>query len=135
MRTDFKFWFVRRGDGSIVDGREQADGPILEVAVRFYEGDVTTEDKRGEAVTRYRRTARLDPGTLSHARTRPIAIEQSGAKAVVYSAADFGATMDLDDVVAYLKGELAKDETREPIDEQRPTVRDIERVASLRGRR
>jgi hypothetical protein len=132
MRTDYKFWFVRRGQGSIVGGVEQPDGPITEVAVRLYEGDVTTEFEDGREVTRYRRVARLTPASLPHLQQRATRSEASGATTAIYTARDFGRTSDLDVVRSFLKAELAKDSTRSPIDEQVVTLEDQARIDAIR---
>lgn len=52
-------------DFKIVEEREDAEGVIYQ-KVRFYEGDITTEDefnpdtRKIEPVTRYRRTAMIE---------------------------------------------------------------------------
>jgi hypothetical protein len=132
MRTDYKFWFVRRGDGTRVNGVEQPDGPITEVAVRLYEGDVTTAFEDGQPVTRYRRFARLTPSSLPALQGRETKAEVSGALTAIYTARDFGRTSDLDVVRAFLKAELAKDSTRSPIDEQVVTLEDRARIDAIR---
>ena len=89
LLIDYKFARIKRKD----DGTTEAK-------VRFYEGDITTEDEEDEdavlvPVTRYRRTGLL----------REVTIVERGH-------------LSDDEVRNLMDIELAKDATRTPIDEQ-----------------
>lgn len=146
MLTDFKYWYIRRISDSDVgrsgDGKHgepgrtilQNDvGQIVEVAVRYFEGDVTTAkelvDGVEQDVTRYRRFRRLKPYEMPRISARATD-EASGRKAFRYTSADFGITKDLADVEAYLKRELERDTTRTPIVEQTLTSTERTRLES-----
>jgi len=112
MYTDYKFWFIRRDD----------DGFITEVAVRFYEGEYATDEGQ-QVYTRTRRLQTLDD--LKHlariVKGKPIlkgVSESNGNMAVYYEPADFGRIKTDDELRVFLNKELAKDTTREPIEEQ-----------------
>ena len=89
--TDYKFVYIKRlGDGS------------TEALVRFYEGDITTEDEpdpdtgKMVPVARYRRSLMLREEIFRYRTTKTD-----------------------DEVRGEMDTELAKDITRTPIDEQR----------------
>ena len=117
MKTSYKFWYVHKDD----------DIHINEVAIRFYEGQITTEDEEifdvesnsfvKTSVTRYRRTKRLTIDELPHLNGKSIK-ESSGEDCIVYTDKDFGITSNLDDVISFLNNELGKDPSREPVIEQ-----------------
>ena len=114
MLTDFKYWYIKQDD----------DGTVLEAAVRFYEGDITTEnetDRDGNvvAVTRYRRTAKLDPKLETHiADKRAFKKDSQNNDVALYYPSDFGKIKTIDELNEFMKGELVKDKKRSPIDEQ-----------------
>lgn len=113
MRTDYKFWYIRRND----------DGFITEAAVRFYEGDVTTElekDRLGRdvSVIRYRRSKKLQGAELSHLKSKKIVKDSLNQDAALYDSGDFGAIKTDEELRIFLNGELKKDIQRSPIDEQ-----------------
>lgn len=106
--TDYKFWYIKQDD----------DGTVLEAAVRFYEGDVTTELEDGVEVTRYRRATKLDPKTEDHIKTGRAYKKDSGNNDVaLYYPSDFGKINTIDQLNEFMKGELEKDSKRSPIDE------------------
>lgn len=119
-KTDYKFWYITRND----------DGYITECAVRFYEGDITTEDEQTingvVPVTRYRRTARLAESDLSHLGTGFVK-EFNGADCKIYRSSDFGSITTDNQLRLFLNGELRKDPTRTPIAKQ--NTLDIQEVA------
>lgn len=112
MRTDYKFWYIKRDD----------DGFITEAAVKFYEGDYVLEN--GKQV--YKRIKRLQ----SHNELKHLAktikgkfvikgvIETNGSKAVFYEPADFGQIKTDDELRNFLNKELGKDKMRTPVKER-----------------
>lgn len=111
--TDYKFWYIRRDD----------DVHISECAVRFYEGEVTTEDEivNGELVpvTRYRRTKKLNPKKdIKHTKTKKMKKDSKGKNCVVYTTDDFGVISTDDELRTFLNGELSKDKARQNVPEQ-----------------
>jgi hypothetical protein len=109
MRTDYKFWYIKRDD----------DGYITEVAVRFYEGDYVNK--------KYIRTKRLQTiNELGHL-TKEVKgkkvlrglVESNGNKAVFYEPADFGKIKTDDELRIFLNKEISKDKGREPVNEQK----------------
>lgn len=114
MLTDYKFWYIKRDD----------NGKIIEAAVRFYEGDITTEDELNEdgvlvPVTRYRRTARLDPKLEDHVKDRAIKKDSRGNNTALYYPADFGEISTDTELTDFINKELKKDTKRSPVDEQK----------------
>ena len=111
--TDFKLWYIKRDD----------DIHISEAAVRFYEGKYQTIN--GKEV--YVRTKRLETlKDLKHLAKKVDGkyvlkglVEKNGSKAVIYLPEDFGVISTDDELRAFLNKELAKDKSREPIDEQK----------------
>lgn|SRR3990167_5144791 len=105
MKTDYKFWYIKRND----------NGFIIEVAVRFYEGEIIDG--------KYQRTKRLETfDDLKHlARNEVIRglAESNGKKVVIYLSEDFGKIKSDDELRLFLNKELAKDNGREPISEQK----------------
>ena len=116
MKTDYKIWCIKR------DNSVPKPYPIMTVVVRFYEGNITTKNERNPeggvmAVTRYRRTKRLGGKVLPHFRL--MVRESNGNEAIYFSQKDFGVITTNDELRLYLNGQLAKDKTRTPIDEQK----------------
>jgi hypothetical protein len=121
MKINYKFWYVHKED----------DIHINEVAVRFFQGDITTENEttsekidgihQAQAVTRYRMSKRLQKVDLPHEKDRKVKKESSGDDCFIYTDKDFGITSDLDDVRIFLNGVLGKDKDREPEDMQKET--------------
>lgn len=109
MKTDYKFWYVSRAD----------DGHITECAIRFYEGDITTEIENGVSITRYRRTKRLGEDNLPHFKGRKSRKEASGTDTVIFTSKDFGNIKTDDELRLFLNSQLKKDASRTPIDEQK----------------
>jgi len=110
MKTDFKFWYIRRSD----------DGFIEEAAVRFYEGDYQTTviDDKGNTGLAYVRTKRLEKADLPHL-DKKFKKETNGNDAKLYTSDDFGSIKTDDELTGFLKKELKKDSTRETINEQK----------------
>lgn len=101
MKTDYKFAYILRKDDVHID----------ECGVRFYEGDITTEDEKDFngniiPVTTYRRFNKI--------------------KEVVFTEKDFGVISSDDELRVFLNGKLRKDKTRVPVDEQ--NTLDIKKV-------
>lgn len=115
MQTDYKFWFIRRDD----------NGFITEAAIRFYEGDITTENEMDRTtqilkpVTRYRRSKRLAVADLQYLGNKKTKKEYSGEDAIIYTPEDFGIISTDDELRSFLNKELAKDTKRTPIKEQK----------------
>lgn len=112
MFTDYKFWYIKRDD----------EGFITEAAVRFYEGEITTQTELTfegpKVITRYRRSKRLTPNETPH-KDKPRRAEADGNEAVVFFPSDFGKIKTDEELRVFLNGELAKDLLRQPIGEQR----------------
>jgi len=113
MLTDYKFWYIRRDD----------DGFITECAVRFYEGEINTRyeidrDEKLVPVTRYRRMHRLKKEDLTHLKGE-FTKEMNMNDAKLYFVRDFGKIKTDNELRLFLNKELAKDELRSPIDEQK----------------
>lgn len=109
MKTDYKFWYIKRDDNI----------HISEAAIRFYEGEVTTEGEDGEPVTRYRRVKRLKETDLGHLKSKKVKKESSGNDSIIFGQEDFGVISTDDELRLFLNKELAKDANREPIDQQK----------------
>ena len=113
-KIDYKFWYIRRDD----------NGFITDCAVRFYEGDITTElelnpkTNQIEPITKYRRFKKLDKIELAHLKAKFIK-DGSGKDCVFYTKEDFGNIKTDDELRVFLKKELVKDKNREPIPEQK----------------
>lgn len=113
--TDYKFWYIRRDD----------DVHISEAAIRFYEGDITTENEKDsltgiiKPVARYRRSSRLQKEQLSHLGGKETKKEESGNDAVIYTPKDFGVISTDDELRSFLNRELKKDKKRSQINEQK----------------
>ena len=109
MKTDYKFWYIRRDD----------DGFITEAAVRFYEGDYQIIE--GKDV--YIRTRRLETfDDLQHLQKDGVIKglkEVNGKIAVFYYEDNFGKIKTDEELRLFLNKELAKDVSREPIKEQK----------------
>lgn len=115
MKTDYKFWYIRRND----------DGFIEEAAVRFYEGEITIQNELNnetfvvEPVNRYRRIKQLDVANdLKHLKSQKTKKDITGKDAVLYTVEDFGNIKTDDELRVFLNSELKKDVTRTPIPEQ-----------------
>ena len=120
MTIDYKFWYITRDD----------DGFIIEAAIRFSEGAVTTEDETDSngntaAVTRYRRSKRLTDSDLGFLGTG-FKQEQTGEYCKIYTPADFGDISDNNQLRVFLNGQLALDPARTPHAKQ--TTLNIEEV-------
>lgn len=114
MKTDYKFWYIKRDN----------DGFITEVAVRFYEGDITTEQERDlnrnmVDVTKYRRNKRLQKIDVPHLIDISVKLEPNGNEAIIYNQRNFGNIKTDIELKSFFNSELAKDKTRIPIDEQK----------------
>ena len=113
-KIDYKFWYIRRDD----------NGFITDCAVRFYEGDITTElelnpkTNQIEPITRYRRFKMLEEIELAHLEAKFIK-DGSGKDCVFYAKEDFGNIKTDDELRFFLNQELKKDKKREPIKEQK----------------
>lgn len=107
MRTDYKFAYIMRND----------DGLITEAGVRFYEGEVTTENEKDidgnlVPVTRYRRSRKLNGVELGHLKSKRFVKEQTGDFAIQYTSKDFGEIKTDEELVVFLDKEIKKDKTR-----------------------
>jgi hypothetical protein len=132
MKISYKFWYVTRED----------DIHISEVAVRFYEGDITTKDEliKDEIirediivpVTRYRRFKQLKKFEIKHEKDREHKTDLKGNECLVYTDKDFGVTDDLDDVRLFLNGVLNKDKDRQPEDTQKETKKNKLKLQELK---
>lgn len=115
--TDYKFWYITRDD----------NGFITEIAVRFYEGDITTDLEHDaisntmKPVIRYRRTKRLKKNDLGHL-VRKFRKEKNGNDVRIYHKSEFGTIKTDDELRLFLDDELFKDKSRIPIIEQRRNV-------------
>lgn len=109
MKTSYKFWYITRQD----------DVHISECAVRFYEGEISTDNELhlGEikSVTRYRPTKRLEAKDLEHLKSKQIKKELSGQDTVVYTDKDFGIITTDAELRVFIDEELKKDKKREAI--------------------
>lgn len=112
--TDYKFWYILRYD----------DIHISEAAVRFYEGEITTEDEKEsltgtiKPVTRYRRFLRLQERDLNHLGNKRYRKEANGNDAVIYTPNDFGRISTDEELRSFLNKEIKKDKKRSHIKEQ-----------------
>lgn len=132
MKTSYKFWYITRED----------DVHISEVAVRFYEGDVfrvnlvkvdpETQEKIIEPADKYLRTKRLSAKDLPHQKGRKVVTESNGNECFVYTSDDFGVTSDVDDVIVFLNGVLAKDKKRAPEDTQKEKSKSRLKLQSIK---
>lgn len=113
MKTEFKYWYIRRDDNI----------HISECVVRFYEGEVTTAfEDSGDGpveITRYRRSKLLGQNDLPHISPRRFIQNRNGIPHAVYTAIDFGRISTDEELRQFMMRELAKDQIREPIDEQK----------------
>lgn len=120
MKTNYKFWYIKRDDDIHID----------EVAVRFFEGDIITQEERifnevikefiFKMVTKYKMFRRLQILDLPHEAGRELK-NDSGGDCLIYTFKDFGITSDLDDVRVFLNGILNKDKMRDPENAQKET--------------
>lgn len=113
MRTDYKFWYIKRDD----------DGFITEAAVRFYEGDVTTELEKDTSlnlvpITRFRRSKRLGSSDVPHINVGFIK-DARGKDAAVYTSESFGRIKTDEELRTFLNREISKDTKRVAINEQK----------------
>lgn len=114
MLTSYKFWYIRRDDA----------GFITDCAVRFYEGDITTElelnpkTNQIEPITRYRRFKKLNKTELVHLKAEFVK-DGFGKDCVFYTKKDFGEIKTDESLCSFLNNELLKDSIRIPIKEQK----------------
>lgn len=101
MKTDYKFWYIKRED----------DVHISEVAVRFYEGEVING--------KYVRSKRLSKKDVTHFKGKEIKKERNSNEAIIFTTDDFGVISTDEELRKFLNKELAKDKSREPIDQQK----------------
>jgi len=108
MKTDYKFWYITRDD----------NGFIIKAGIRYYEGDITTENEKdlrtleNRLVTRYRRLAKL--------------------RTEIYTTAELGQIKDDDELRVFINGELKKDKTRTPVNEQKETSLSVLRNLTIK---
>lgn len=111
MLTDYKFWYIRRDD----------NGYITEAAIRFYEGDITTEDeycgvhRKLQSVTRYRRTKQLSKEEVAHLDRKKFVVDNVGKHCPLYTPVDFGRIKSDEELEVYLDEQLKKDTKRNKI--------------------
>jgi len=114
MKTDYKFWYIKRED----------DVHISECAIRFYEGEVTTENERDivdgqlKPVTRYRRTKKLKQQDMKHFKHKKKKDDVVGGDVIIFDTDDFGVISTDDDLRKFLNKEIKKDKDRYVIEEQ-----------------
>jgi hypothetical protein len=114
MLTDYKIWYIKRDDNNF----------IIEVAIRYFEGSITTlSEKVGfdshiEQVSRYRRSKRLMKSDLPHFKNEKFGKEENGNDAVIYFPINFGSIKTDDELHSFLRKQIAKDTTRTIINEQ-----------------
>lgn len=110
MKTDYKIWYVRRDDDVHID----------EVAVKFYEGEITTEvgyDENYQLVnkTQYRRTGKLKKKDLAHFQGKQTKFDAKGGETILFTKDDFGIISTDDEIKVFLNNELVKDTSREAV--------------------
>lgn len=108
MKTDYKYWYIRRDD----------DVHISECAVRFFEGDVTTENEfdkleGNRPVARFRRTKRLSKVEMPHFEEKKVKIEKGGSETIIFTDKDFGKISTDEELNAFIDTQIAKDADRE----------------------
>ena len=114
LLTDYKFWYITRDN----------NGFIIEAAVRFYEGSITTEDEidiesnKLVPVTRYRRSKRLRKSDLSRQKNK-FRKEKNGNDVRIYHKSEYGSIKLDSELCSFLDQELKKDSTRKAIKGQR----------------
>jgi hypothetical protein len=111
MKTDYKFWYILRRDDVHID----------EAAIRFYEGEFSTQNELNAngiriSVTRYRRIRQLRSQDLPH--FKKFKKEFDGNETVLFTKEDFGNISTDDELRVFLNAQLQKDKKRIPIDEQ-----------------
>lgn len=114
MKTDYKFWYIKREDNV----------HITECAVRFYEGEVTTENEldilgNPQPVTRYRRTKQLKKVHQPHFKKIKTVKDAGGNDVLLFTEENFGIIKTNDELRLFLNGQLKNDKSRSPIDEQK----------------
>lgn len=115
MQINYKYWYITRDD----------NGFIQKCAVRFYEGDVSTQKEPDPLTTalvnvrRFRRTKKLQKTDMPQHQNVSFEADSSGSPVAIYTSADLGAIKDDDELSVFLNKELNKDTGRETVDEQK----------------
>jgi hypothetical protein len=119
MLTAYKFWYIKRDD----------NGFITEAAIRFYEGELTTKNEIDDSVvgnqttksvTRFRFDSRLSANEFNYLGVSTIK-EQSNKDCALFDQSHFGRIKTDDELRLFLNNQIAKDQTRTPIDQQNIT--------------
>lgn len=104
MDTQYKFRWILRDD----------DGIIEKALIAFYEGIYFPDDER------FINMLKLDRSKLSHLKSQKFNRGRDDIEAdVLYTPDDFGVISTDDELRTFLNEELAKDNSRVPIPEQR----------------
>lgn len=108
MLTNYKFCRIQRED----------DVHINECVIRFYEGEITTQNEYNPVdgvhpVTKYRIIKALEKADMPHH-----ASSKSNGDCIIYTEEDFGVISTDDELRDFLDEEISKDSAREPIPEQ-----------------
>lgn len=122
MLTSYNLWYTKKDDDTSL---------FTEVAVRFCEGEITTEDelvvdqqtrlRSLQPVTRYRVQKQLSKEEIAYVGDRLTKNDFDGNECILFFPGDFGKTGDVDAISCFLNGVLRQDPSRTPIDEQSET--------------
>lgn len=110
MRTDYKFWYIKRDD----------DIHISECAVRFSEGEYQDikDSETNEIKSVYIRVKRLGKNDLQHLKNIKTIIKEN-EDVFIFTEKDFGIISADDELCNFLNEQLSKDKKRLPIEEQK----------------
>ena len=111
MDTQYKFRWILRDD----------DGVIEKVMIAFYEGIYSElTGPGGEIDKRFLIITKLNKTKLKHLKSKKFVRGKDDVEAdVLYDQSDFGVISTDDELRTFLNGELAKDNSRSAIPEQR----------------
>ncbi len=110
MDTQYKFRWILRDD----------DGVIEKVKIAFYEGIYSESTVDGQLEKLFLITKKLDKTKLKHLKSKKFARGKDDVETdVLYDQSDFGVISTDDELRTFLNGELAKDNSRSAIPEQR----------------
>ena len=116
MLTAYKFWYIKRNN----------DGFITEAAIRFYQGVLTTKNEVDDSVlgnqatksvTRFRFDSRLTANDMDYLGVQTVK-EQNNNDCALFNQSHFGQIKTDDELRTFLNNQIAKDQTRTPIDSQ-----------------
>lgn len=97
MFIDYKFWYIKRDD----------DGFIIEVAVKFFRGDITTELENGQNVTRYRRNLRFNKSILDNFNLQ-VVFDSANNPALLLTSGQFGQIKTDEELRSFCNQKLAQ---------------------------